>query len=324
MPCVRPSPAARGSPALDIYLPIAELPVNIFLLLGMGLAVGFVSGLFGVGGGFLMTPLLIFVGIPPAIAVASQSAQIAASSFTSVITYWRRKAVDAKLGGVLVGGGFVGTFAGVLFFNAMMRAGQLDLVIVVSYVALFSTVGSLMLVESARTILRQRRTRAVPPRRVPRKRPTYFAWPLRLRFHRSKLYASALPLAGLAFAIAFAGAVLGIGGGFLLIPALIYGFHVPTAVVIGTSSFQIMFTMLAATLLHSVSNGAVDIVLSMLLMLGGVVGAQLGARAGRNLRSDVFRLLLALLVLAVGLRFAVELVVRPDDPFSLSVVERAK
>lgn len=215
-------------------------------------------------------------------------------------------------------GGLAGTLAGVLFFNAMIRLGQLDLVIAVAYVALFGTIGSLMLLESARTILARRRSVPVSvPRR--RARPAYLAWPLRMRFPRSGLYASALPFVALAFVVAFLGAVLGIGGAFMLIPALLYGFRVPTAVVIGTSLFQILFTMLAATMLHAVTNGSLDIVLAALLTVGGVIGAQFGARAGRHLKSDVFRLLLSLLVLGVGLRFALDLAVRPVEPFSVSV-----
>ncbi|MCP8940003.1 sulfite exporter TauE/SafE family protein [Alsobacter sp. SYSU M60028] len=305
---------------MQIYLPIAELPVSVFLILGLGAAVGFISGMFGVGGGFLMTPLLIFVGIPPAVAVATESAQIAASSMTGALAYWRRRALDFKLGSVLLVGGIVGTFLGVAFFNAMRRVGQLDLVIVLSYVTLLGSVGGMMLFESVRAILQVRR--GAPPRlNQPGHHPWYFGLPLRMRFHRSKLYASVIPLMVLSIIIGFIGAVLGIGGGFLMVPALIYLFRVPTAVVVGTSLFQILFTMVAATILHAVTNQSVDIILAILLVVGGVFGAQFGARAGQNIRGEHFRLLLALIVLAVGVRFATEIAVKPDEVFSLGQVE---
>ncbi|WP_293864734.1 sulfite exporter TauE/SafE family protein [uncultured Alsobacter sp.] len=305
---------------MQIYLPIAELPVSIFLVLGLGAAVGFISGMFGVGGGFLMTPLLIFIGIPPAIAVATESAQIAASSMTGAIAYWRRRALDVKLGTVLLVGGIAGTVLGVWFFNAMRRLGQLELVIVISYVVLLGAVGGLMLVESLRALISARRG-TPPPRRVGGAHPWYFGLPLRMRFHRSKLYLSVIPLAVLATTIGFAGAVLGIGGGFLMVPALIYLFRVPTAVVVGTSLFQILFTMVAATILHAVTNQAVDIVLALLLVVGGVCGAQFGARAGKNVKGEHFRLMLALIVLAVGIRFASDIALPPEERFSLGVME---
>ena len=305
---------------VQIYLPIADLPVSIFLVLGLGAAVGFISGMFGVGGGFLMTPLLIFIGIPPAVAVASEAAQIAASSMTGAIAYWRRLALDFKLGTVLLVGGIAGTVLGVLFFNAMRRVGQLELVIVLSYITLLGTVGGMMLVESLRSILSARRG-TVPPRRRNGPRPWYFGLPFRMRFHRSKLYVSVIPLLALALSVGFAGAVLGIGGGFLMVPALIYLFRVPTAVVVGTSLFQILFTMVAATILHAATNASVDVVLAMLLVIGGVFGAQFGARAGRNISGEQFRLLLALIVLAVCVRFVAEIVVRPDDLFTIGIAD---
>jgi uncharacterized membrane protein YfcA len=305
---------------VQIYLPIAEIPVNMFLILAMGAAVGFVSGLFGIGGGFLMTPLLIFIGIPPATAVATQVAQVAASSTTGVLSYLRRRALDMKLGVVLTIGGFVGTLLGVWFFNVMRRLGQLEIVIIMSYVTLFGLIGVLMLVESLKAIWAARHgvTRV---RRQAGDHPWYFGLPWRMRFHRSKIYTSIIPLFAVALAIGFVGAVLGIGGGFILVPALIYLFRIPAGVVVGTSLFQILFTMLAATILHAVTNQSVDIVLAMLLIVGGVFGAQFGARAGRNLQGEAFRLFLALLVLGVGVRFAIEVVVRPKDPFSVVTTE---
>jgi uncharacterized protein len=305
---------------VQIYLPIAEMPVSVLLILGLGSAVGFLSGLFGIGGGFLMTPLLIFLGIPPAIAVATQSAQISASSTTSVLAAWRRQAVDVRLGAILVGGGLVGTYLGVQVFAAMRRAGQLDLVIVLSYVTLFTVVGGLMLFESLREFWAKRRGR-VRPRRSAGAHPRYMALPLRVRFPRSQLYASVIPIVALALFVGFAGALLGIGGGFIMVPALLYLFRVPIGVVVGTSQLQILCTSVVALVLHAVQNGAVDLVLGLILIVGGVFGAQFGSRAGRNLRSEWFRFLLAFLVLAVGLRFALELVLRPSEPFSIAVSE---
>jgi uncharacterized protein len=306
---------------LQVYLPIAEMPVSVLLILALGAAVGFVSGLFGIGGGFLMTPLLIFLGIPPAVAVATQTAQIVASSTTSGLSSIRRNALDFKLGGMLVAGGLIGSMLGVWFFAAARRAGQLDLVIVVSYVTLFTVVGSMMMKESIREFWSTRRGVPIRPRRRAGYHAPYLGWPLRMRFHRSKLYASVIPILGLSLFVGFAGALLGIGGGFIMVPALLYIFRVPTAVVVGTSQFQVLCTSLVALILHAVANQAVDIVLAILLILGGVFGAQFGARAGRNLRAELFRFLLAILLLGVGLRFAIELVLRPNEPFSITVQE---
>lgn len=306
---------------MQVYLPIAEMPVSVFVVLALAAGVGFVSGLFGIGGGFLMTPLLIFLGIPPAIAVATQTAQIAASSTTSVIAAKRRNAVDVKLGTVLILGGFVGTALGVWFFAAARRAGQLELVIVVSYVTLFTVVGSLMLAESLREFWRRRRGGPIRPARRAGEHARWLGWPLKMRFARSKLYASVIPIAALAMFVGFAGALLGIGGGFIMVPALLYLFRVPIGVVVGTSQLQILCTTAIALVLHAIANQAVDIVLALVLVAGSVFGAQFGARAGRNLRAELFRFALALLLLGVGLRFAGELVLPPDERFSLSVSE---
>ncbi len=305
---------------MQIYLPIAEMPISIFLVLGLSAAVGFISGMFGVGGGFLLTPLLIFVGVPAAISVATVSTQIAASSMTGALAYWRRRALDVKLGAVLLIGGLIGTALGVWFFNAMRRIGQLELVIVLSYITLLGGVGGLMLVESLKALWSERRG-VVPPRKRGPHHPWYFGLPFRMRFARSKLYVSVIPLAVLSISIGFIGAVLGIGGGFLMVPALLYLFRVPTAVVVGTSLFQILFTMIAAIILHAVTNQAVDAILGLLLVLGGVFGAQFGARAGRNVKAEHFRLLLALIVLAVGIRFAGEAALHPVDVYSLGATE---
>ncbi|HEY1746465.1 MAG TPA: sulfite exporter TauE/SafE family protein [Xanthobacteraceae bacterium] len=301
---------------MDIYLPIADIPVNIFLVLAMGLAVGFISGMFGVGGGFLMTPLLIFIGVQPAVAVASVTTHVAASSFSGAITYWRRNAIDVILALTLLGGGILGSCGGVALFTWLRTLDQLDLVIGLSYVILLGVVGALMVGESARAIIRSRLGK-----RIELRRPGSHTWihglPLKLRFKRSKIYVSAIPVLAIGFIIGFIGAVMGVGGGFLLVPMLIYLLRVPTATVIGTSMVLTFLTMISATVLHAATNHLVDAVLALILMAGGVVGAQFGAHAGQRIRGEWLRLLLGLLVLAVGLRFASQLVLRPDDPYSI-------
>jgi uncharacterized protein len=305
---------------VQIYLPIAELPVSIFLILGMSAAVGFISGLFGVGGGFLMTPLLVFLGIPPAVAVATGTAQITASSTTGVLTYWRRKALDIKLGSILVAGGLVGTLLGVWFFNSMRRAGYFDLVLTLSYVTLLGTVGGLMLVESLRATFLPDRARTVRPKKADG-RWWFETLPFPMKFEQSRLLISVIPIVALGVFIGFVGSVLGIGGGFIVVPALIYFFRVPTAVVVGTSLFQILFTMAAATVLHAITNQSVDIVLALILIIGSVVGAQFGARAGQNLKGEHFRLLLAILVFGVAVRFAFEIGLKPAELFSIAPMD---
>lgn len=305
---------------MQVYLPIAELPVNVFLLLGIGAAVGFVSGMFGIGGGFLMTPMLIFIGIPSAVVVASQAPQIAASSLTGALAYWRKRAVDGRLAAVLIVGGLCGTQLGVMFFNAMREQGHLESVIVMSYVVLLGGIGLLMLAESIRATMAARQG-ATRPRRRFGEHPWYEGLPLKMRFPRSGRYFSIIPLSLLALAVGFAGAVLGIGGGFIMVPALIYLFRIPTQVVVGTSLVQILFSMIAATLLHATTNYSVDAVLAMALIVGGVFGAQFGARAGANLRGEYFRLLLALMLFGVAARFAIDVLQRPEDPFSATKTE---
>jgi uncharacterized membrane protein YfcA len=307
---------------VQIYLPIAELPVSIFLVLGMGLAVGFISGMFGIGGGFLMTPLLIFIGVPPSVSVASVTSHIAASSFSGAISYWRKRAIDVALALMLLGGGIVGTAAGVWLFTILRTLDQLDLVIGLSYVTLLSVVGGLMFYEAVRAIMRERH--GMPPIL---RRPGSHAWfhglPFKIRFKRSKIYVSAIPVWTIGFLIGFIGAIMGIGGGFLLVPMLIYLLRVPTATVIGTSMVLTLVTMAMATLMHAATNHLVDVVLALILMLGGVVGSQFGARAGQKMPADRLRLLLGVLVVAVGVRFAIDLVLRPAEEFSIRAVERA-
>ena len=301
---------------VQLYLPIADIPVNVFLVLAMGAAVGFVSGMFGIGGGFLMTPLLIFIGISPAVAVASVASHIAASSFSGAISYWRRRAIDPLLAVVLLCGGTIGTALGVWTFTQLRALGQLDLMIALSYVVLLTGVGAAMFWEGLRAMLRARRGGTVTLRR-----PGSHSWihglPLKVRFKRSKIYLSVIPVIVIGVVIGFIGAIMGIGGGFILVPLMIYLLRVPTSTVIGTSMVLTLVTMVFATVLHAATNHLVDAVLALILMVGGVTGAQFGARAGQKIRGEHLRLLLGLLVLCVGIRFAVELVLRPDDLFTI-------
>lgn len=301
---------------MQLFLPIADIPINVFLILAMGAAVGFVSGMFGIGGGFLMTPLLIFVGISPAVAVASVSSHMAASSFSGALSYWRRRAIDPSLAGVLLSGGVIGTGLGVWLFTLLRKVGQLDLIIALSYVVLLTAVGGLMFWEGARAIVRARRGEQPPVRRA-RAQGWILGLPLKMRFKRSKIYLSVIPVAGAGLMVGFLGAIMGIGGSFLLIPVMIYILRVPTATVIGTSMVLTLVTMIVATILHATTNHLVDAVLALVLMVGGVIGAQFGARAGQKVRSEHLRLLLGLLILSVGIRFAVELVIRPDELYSI-------
>jgi hypothetical protein len=304
---------------VQIYLPIAELPVNMLLILGMGAAVGFLSGLLGVGGGFLLTPLLIFTGIPPAVSVASVTPHLVASSASAALTYLRRQMIDLKLVGVLTIAGIAGSAVGVLVFGALRRVGQLDSIVAISYVTFLSLVGALMLTESARAIIRTRMGRPMPLRR-----PGQHIWvhglPFKMRFKRSRLYISVIPVIAIGASVGFLGAVLGIGGGFFLVPALIYLLRMPTNLVIGTSLAQIVATMAVATVLHAYTNQSVDIVLALLLMIGGVLGAQFGVQAGQRIRGEQLRALMAILVLVVAGRFLYNLVAPPLEAFSLTML----
>jgi len=305
---------------VQIYLPIADLPVNIFVILAMGFAVGFISGMFGIGGGFLMTPLLIFLGVTPAVAVASVTGHIAAASCSGAISYWRRRALDLALAFMLLGGGILGTAFGVWVFTTLRTIGQLDLTIGIAYVLLLSVVGALMVTESVRAIVRTRQGKPVELRR-PGSHTWFHGLPFKLRFKRSRIYVSAIPVSAIGFIIGFVGAVMGIGGGFLLVPMLIYFLRVPTATVIGTSMVLTLVTMASATVMHAATNHLVDAVLALILMVGGVTGAQFGARAGQKISGEHLRLLLGLLVLAVGVRFAFELVLTPEDLYVIRPLE---
>ncbi|MBY5557730.1 sulfite exporter TauE/SafE family protein [Rhizobium leguminosarum] len=301
---------------MTIYLPIAELSVNIFIILGMGAAVGFLSGMFGVGGGFLITPLLIFYNIPPVVAVATGANQVVASSISGAISHFRRGSLDVKLGTVLLVGGLAGATVGIWIFSLLRAIGQLDLIISLMYVIFLGTVGGLMLLESVNAM--RRAARNEPP--APRK-PGHQHWvhrlPLKVRFKKSKIFLSVIPIVALGFAIGILTSIMGVGGGFIMVPAMIYLLRIPTNVVVGTSLFQIIFVTAYTTIVQAATNFSVDIVLAFILMVAGVIGAQYGVRVGQKLRGEQLRALLGLLVLAVGVRLAVALVVTPADVYSV-------
>ncbi len=300
---------------MNIYLPIAEMPVDVFLILGLGVGVGFLSGLFGVGGGFLMTPLLIFIGVSPAVAVATEANQIVASSVSGVLAHMRRHNVDFKMGLVLTAGGFFGSSFGVWLFTILRGVGQIDLVISLSYVVFLGVIGALMFVESSRALLRASR-RGGAGRKL-HQHIWLHGLPLKMRFRRSRLYISALLPMGVGFFVGILAAIMGVGGGIIMVPAMIYLLGMPTSVVVGTSLFQIIFVTANVTLLQAINNQTVDVVLALLLLAGAVVGAQLGTKAGTHLRGEQLRVLLALAVLAVCAKLLFDLVATPADIYSL-------
>ncbi|HEY6633764.1 MAG TPA: sulfite exporter TauE/SafE family protein [Rhizobiaceae bacterium] len=302
---------------MGIYLPIAELSVNLFVLLAMGAAVGFLSGMFGVGGGFLITPLLIFYNIPPAIAVATGANQVVASSFSGALSHMKKRSIDFKLGTVLLAGGVVGSTIGIWVFALLRSLGQLDLLISLLYVVMLGTVGGLMLFESVRAI-RRTRDGAAPTLKKSGQHNWIHRLPLKMRFRASKLFVSVIPVVGLGAGIGFLSSIMGVGGGFIMVPALIYLLKVPTNVVVGTSLYQIIVVSAYTTIVHASTNHTVDVVLAFMLMVGGVAGAQYGAKAGQRLRGEQLRALLALLVLAVALRLAFDLFVKPPSVYSLA------
>ncbi|HEY1072701.1 sulfite exporter TauE/SafE family protein [Brevundimonas sp.] len=302
---------------MDIYLPIAEVSVNWPLLVMLGALVGFVSGLFGIGGGFLMAPVLVFMGIPPTVAVASQASHVVASSTSGVIRYSGMKAVDYRIGGIMAVGGALGALAGVELFRYLRLLGQADLVVALSYLVFLGAIGSMMLYESLNQILH--RVRGETPPRKERRRPMWlYGLPLRMRFPRSGLYISAIPPFGLGVFAGVLSAIMGVGGGFILVPAMLYVLRMKANVVVGTSLFQIIITTAITTILQAGRNQTVDIVLSTILLLGGVVGAQFGARLSGRFRAEEMRAALGLIVLLVGIQMGLELFVRPSDLFLLA------
>jgi uncharacterized membrane protein YfcA len=300
---------------MNIYLPIAEISVNVFLLLGMGGAVGFLSGLFGVGGGFLMTPLLIFIGVTPAVAVATEANQIVASSVSGVLAHWRRGNVDFRMGFVLLAGGTLGSLFGVWLFTVLRGAGQLDLVISLCYVVFLGIVGGLMFLEASRALFRRRRQGDV--KRKLHQHHWMHGLPFKIRFRKSKLYISALLPILIGFIVGVLAAIMGVSGGFIMVPAMIYLLGMPTSVVVGTSLFQIIFVTATVTFLQASQNQTVDAVLALILLTGGVIGAQIGTRAGTRLRGEQLRILLALMVLGVCGKLLFDLVVTPEDLYAI-------
>lgn len=299
---------------MQVYLPVAEVSVNAFLLLGLGGMVGVLSGMFGVGGGFLMTPLLFFIGIPPAVAVATEANQIVASSVSGALAHFRRKTVDLKMGTVLTSGGLVGAALGVAIFNHLKALGQVDLLIRLCYVVFLGAIGSMMLIESLRSVRRSRL--GVAP--VRGRRPMFGTrLPLRMRFRTSGLYTSVIPPILVGIVVGMLSAIMGVGGGFIMVPAMIYLLGMPTKVVVGTSLFQVVFVTAFSTMLHATTNYTVDVMLAVLLLVGGVIGAQVGAEIGTRMRAEQLRILLALLVLGVCLKLAGDLLIMPAELFTL-------
>ena len=303
-----------------IYLPIAEVSVNAFVLLGLGGIVGFLSGIFGVGGGFLITPLLFFIGIPPGIAVATGANQVVASSVSGVLAHLKRKTVDLKMGLVLLLSGLVGSAAGIFVFTRLSAAGQVDLIVQLAYVLFLGLIGALMFQESLRALMRSGKPGAKPKRS--HEHLLVHRLPLKMKFRASGLYISILPPIAVGAFVGFLGAVMGVGGGFIMVPAMIYLLGMPTKVVVGTSLFQITFVTAFTTLMHAVSYNTVDVMLAVLLIVGGVVGAQFGTTLGARLRAEQLRILLALLVLAVCFKLALDLFLPPEDVYSIVVRAR--
>lgn len=306
-------------PNLPVYLPVAEMTINALILLAMGLAVGVLSGLFGIGGGFIVTPLLIFLGVPAPIAVGTGAAQVAASSVSGAVSHWARKTIDVKMAMILLAGGLVGSMFGVLMQRWLKAIGQLELFISAVYVILLGTIGTLMLIES---IEAWRKTRAAKTAGAPPSRgSTHHNWiqrlPLKTRFPASKLYISWIPPVALGVVVGWLTAIMGVGGGFLLVPALIYMLRMPTRIVIGTSVLQIMFVTAFTTVMQSWQNHSVDLMLGIPLMIGGVIGAQYGVRLGQRLQAEQLRIFLALLVLAVALRITFDLAIPPKEIYSI-------
>ena len=305
---------------MDIYLPVAGVSLNLFVILGLGAGIGLISGMFGVGGGFLLTPLLMQIGIPPPIAVASAANQVVGASISGCLGHWQRNNVDVKMGLFLLGGGLAGSSLGILIFRLLRHLGQIDLTISLCYVILLGALGGLMFVEGLKTMSRQRKSAGRTPHRGPKRHIWMHRLPLKTRFRRSRLYISAWVPIGVGFFVGVLSAIMGVGGGFVIVPAMIYLIGMPTSVVVGTSLFQIMFVSANVTFLQAVTNQTVDAVLATLLLVGGVLGAQVGTRLGARLRAEQLRVLLALIVLGVSVKVFLDLTVTPEDVFSATTL----
>ena len=302
---------------MQLYLPIAEVSINAFILLGLGGVVGFLSGMFGVGGGFLITPLLLFIGVPPGVAVATGANQVVASSISGVLGQLKRKAVDFRMGTVLLVDGLAGSWVGVQVFAWMTALGQIDLFVQLSYVLFLGLIGSMMFVESARALLRARRAGGAAPIRRAHIHTWVHGLPLKMKFRASGLYISVLPPLLVGAIVGLLAAIMGVGGGFILVPAMIYLLGMPTKVVIGTSLFQIIFVTGFTTIMHAINSQTVDMLLAFLLIVGGVIGAQIGTTVGLRLKGEQLRIMLALLVLAVCFKIALDLLLQPSDLFTV-------
>ena len=302
---------------MSVYLPIAEMNVNILLIILLGIMVGGLTGLFGVGGGFLMTPLLIFLGIPPTVAVGTEAPHVLASSLSGAIAHWRRKNVDIKMGIFLLAGGIAGSIVGVNLFKILREFGQIDVIIQFLFLIFLGFIGLSMLFESAKTTIKKYRTTSLIRTKL-HQHSWIHGLPFKMRFHRSKLYISTIPPVIIGFFVGILSAMMGVGGGFIMIPAMVYILGMSTNVVVGTSLFQIIFVTANSTFFQSYLNQTVDIVLASLMILGGVIGAQVGARLGSTFKAEYLRGVLAILVLAVCIKIFLDLTLTPDDLFSLS------
>jgi hypothetical protein len=304
---------------MSIYLPVAEIPINVLVVLGLGGIIGFLSGVFGVGGGFLLTPILILMGVPPAVAVASGTNQLVGASVSGTLAHLRRGTVDIRMGLVLLIGGLAGSGVGVVLFGFLKRIGQVELVVALAFVILLGSMGVLMLIESLVALIRRKRY-SDQPRKKLHKHSWIHGLPWKVRFRKSRLYISLFVPLGLGFLIGVLVAILGVGGGFIMVPAMIYLLGMPSSVVVGTSLFQIIFVTANATVLQAVLNHTVDALLAVLLLVGGVVGAQFGSRAGARLKGEQMRGLLALMILGVCVKLAIDLATAPADPFTVTTL----
>ncbi|HYJ53451.1 MAG TPA: sulfite exporter TauE/SafE family protein [Allosphingosinicella sp.] len=305
---------------MDIYLPIAGLSVNALVIVGLGGLVGLLTGMVGVGGGFLTTPILIFYGIPPAVAVASATTQITGTSISGVLAHRRRRGVDVQMGAVIIAGGVMGSVLGGFIFRLLQNSGQIDTVISVLYVLLLSTVGLMMAREAATALDILKPSARSQARAARRHNPIIAALPMRWRFYRSGLYISPLAPLGLGFISGLLTVLLGIGGGFIMVPAMIYLLGMSAQVVVGTSLLQILFVTAVTTLVHATTTRSVDIVLAGLLLLGSVIGAQYGARFAQKMKPELLRMILAIVVLGVAFRMALQLGYRPEEIYTVQML----